>query len=200
MKITSRNPSHLFAVGLALCAFVAHGEQRAIATKTSEMTVRVYKSGVLSAFGHDHEIAAPIAGGSVDAGAHRVELRVNADAMRVRDPGTSEKDRAEIQKTMLGPEVLDVERYHEIAFRSTSAEKAGEGVWRVSGTLSLHGESRPVVVEVRERDGHYVGSARLKQSEFGIKPVKVAGGTVKVKDEIRVDFDIQLEGKEGKMP
>jgi len=196
MKLTCR----LLTPAIALCAFAAHGQQRAIATGKSELTVRVYKTGVLSAFGHDHEIAAPIAGGSVDTSAHRVDLRVDASALRVRDPGASEKDRAEIQKTMLGPEVLDAEHHHEIAFRSTGAEKAGEGVWRVSGTLTVHGQSRPVEVEVRERDGHYVGSARLKQSEFGIKPVKVAGGTVKVKDEIRVDFDIQLEGKEGRNP
>jgi polyisoprenoid-binding protein YceI len=200
MKMTYTVPLYLFTFGVALSAIAAHGQQREIATGKSELTVRVYKAGVLSAFGHDHEIAAPIDGGSVDTGAHRVELRVNASALRVRDPGTSEKDRAEIQKTMLGPEVLDAERHHEIVFRSTGAEKGGEGVWRVNGTLTVHGESRPVVVEVRERDGHYVGSARLKQSEFGIKPVKVAGGTVKVKDEIRVDFDIQLEGKEGRIP
>jgi polyisoprenoid-binding protein YceI len=199
MKLTYRVPLHLLTL-VALCAIVAHAQQRAIDTAKSEMTVRVYKAGVLSAFGHDHEIAAPIAGGSVDTGAHRVELRVNASVLRVRDPGASEKDRAEIQKTMLGPDVLDVERHHEIVFRSTGAEKSGEGVWRVNGTLTVHGESRPVVVEVRERDGRYVGSARLKQSEFGIKPIKVAGGTVKVKDEIRVDFNIQLEGKEGRIP
>ena len=36
-----------------------------------------------------------------------------------------------------------------------------------------------------------VGSARLRQTEFGIKPPKIAGGTVRVKDEIRLDFDIQ---------
>jgi len=191
---------HLLTFGVALCAIAAHGEQRAIAATKSELTVRVYKAGVLSAFGHDHEIFAPIAGGSVDTAAHRVELHVDASALRVRDPEASEKDRAEIQKTMLGPEVLDVEHHHEIAFRSTGAEKGGEGVWRVSGSLTVHGESRPVVVEVRERDGHYVGSARLKQSDFGIKAVKVAGGTVKVKDEIRVDFNIQLEGKEGRIP
>jgi hypothetical protein len=32
----------------------------------------------------------------------------------------------------------------------------------------------------------------LKQTEFGIKPVKVAGGAVRVKDEIQIDLDIQL--------
>jgi polyisoprenoid-binding protein YceI len=170
----------------------ARAESRPIDTEKSTMTVRVYKSGMLSAFGHDHEIAAPIAAGNVDTAAHQVELRTNAASLRVRDPKTSEKDRAEIQKTMLGPDVLASERYSEIVFRSISAEPAGEGGWQVRGELTLHGTTKPVVVEVRENGGHYVGTARLKQSEFGIQPVKVAGGTVRVKDEVRIEFDIQL--------
>ena len=29
------------------------------------------------------------------------------------------------------------------------------------------------------------------QREFGITPVSVAGGTVKVKDELKIDFDVR---------
>ena len=71
-------------------------------------------------------------------------------------------------------------------------EPAGAGSWSVHGELTLHGQTRPVAVEVREKSGHYVGTARLKQTDFGIKPIKIAGGTVRVKDEVRIDFDIQL--------
>jgi hypothetical protein len=49
-----------------------------------------------------------------------------------------------------------------------------------------------VTAEVTENAGHYTEHATVKQTDFGIKPVKVAGGTVKVKDEVQVDFDIQL--------
>jgi len=63
----------------------------------------------------------------------------------------------------------------------------------VQGTLSLHGQTRPVTIDVRETGGHYEGSVRLKQTDFGIKPVKAGGGTVKVKDEIQIDFKIQLK-------
>jgi hypothetical protein len=34
------------------------------------------------------------------------------------------------------------------------------------------------------------GAFTLKQSSFGIKPVSVAGGTIKVKDELKFTFDI----------
>jgi polyisoprenoid-binding protein YceI len=201
MTIRCRATRPLVCAG-AVLIFTAAGysQPRKIDPEKSVMTVRAFKSGMLGAFGHDHEIAAPVAAGTVDVTAHRVQLRVNANAMRVRDQEGSEKDHAEIQKTMLGPEVLDAAKYSEIAFKSTTAESAGEGAWTVHGTLTLHGESRPVTVQVREKGGHFVGSANLKQTEFGIKPVKVAGGTVKVKDEVRVDFDIQLEEKGGKLP
>jgi len=173
-------------------AVAASAQPQAIDIRKSVVTVRAYKAGVFSAFGHDHEIAAPLTGGSADTATQHVELRMDAGALLVRDSKGSEKDRDEIQKTMLGPKVLDVERYPEIAFQSTAAEPMGQGSWRVRGDLKLHGQTRAVTVEVSERAGHYVGNALLKQTDFGIKPVRVAGGTVRVKDEIRIDFDIQL--------
>jgi len=170
----------------------AIAQQHAIDTEKSVMTVRVHKAGLLSALGHDHEIAAPIAGGTVDTTARHVELHLNAATLQVRDPKGSDKDSAEIQRTMLGPDVLDAARFPEIAFRSMGAEPAGAGIWRVQGNLTLHGQTRPVDVEVRESSGHYLGTARFKQTEFDIRPVKVAGGSIRVKDEVQIEFDVQL--------
>ena len=182
-----------FAILIALAWAVPAGAQpRSIDTAKSTMTVHVYKAGALSMFGHNHEISAPIHSGSADVTAKHVELTVESTAMRVLDPGVSEKDRSEIQSNMLGPEVLDTARYKEIVFRSTSAEPAGAGAWNVTGSLTLHGETKPVTVKVTEKSGHYTGQAQLKLTDFGIKPIKVAGGAVKVKDEIRIEFDIQL--------
>ncbi|HJZ96296.1 MAG TPA: YceI family protein [Candidatus Solibacter sp.] len=182
-----------FCLAILTLALPVHAAPRTIDTKTSTMTVHVGKSGAFSAFGHDHVIAAPIASGSADTEAHRVQLRVEAAALRVRDPKGPDSDKAQIEKTMLGPEVLDSTRHREIVFQSTSAESAGSGTWTLHGNLTLHGETRPVTVTVREQGGHFTGSASLRQTEFGIKPVKVAGGTVKVKDEIHIEFDIRLE-------
>jgi polyisoprenoid-binding protein YceI len=171
----------------------ASAQQHAINTKNSTLTIRVYKTGFFSAFAHNHEIRAPIVSGNADTSAHpSVELRVDTRALRVMDPDVSEKDRAEIQKTMLGPEVLDSERFPEIVFRSTAAESTGGGKWTLRGNLTLHGATKPVAVEVIFKDGRYTGQALLKQTDFGIKPVRVAGGTVKVKDEVRIEFEVRL--------
>jgi hypothetical protein len=47
-----------------------------------------------------------------------------------------------------------------------------------------------VTVTVEGQHAHYHGSAVLKQRDFGITPIRIAGGSVKVKDEVRVEFDI----------
>lgn len=181
-------------VTLAAClAWTATGsaQPRAIDARKSAITVRVYKAGLFSALGHNHEIAAPIASGTIDTTARYIEIHVHASSLRVHDPNVSSKDRNEIQTTMLGRSVLDVERYHEIVFRSTTVESTGRNSWNVRGDLMLHGQTHPVSAEVSEKDGHYVGTSRFKQTDFGITPVKVAGGTIRVKNEVRIDFDIQ---------
>ena len=186
-----RRISALAAGTVALTAS-ASGQQRTIETGRSVITVHVAKAGVFSALGHDHTISAPIAEGTVDTAERKVALRMNAAALRVIDTEASEKDRAEIQSTMLGPEVLDVQRHPEIVFRSTEIEKTGEGSWGVRGNLTLHGQTQPVRVELHENGGRYLGTSQVKQTDFGITPVKVAGGTIRVKDEVRIQFEIQL--------
>ncbi len=104
-----------------------------IDTQKSVMTVRVLKSGMFSAFGHEHEISAPIKDGKFSETDRSVDLTVDARQMRVMDKDVSEKDRAEIQETMLGPKVLDTARFPEIHFRSTAVEPAGAGRWSVTG-------------------------------------------------------------------
>jgi polyisoprenoid-binding protein YceI len=177
----------------ATCAAAAGTAARAIDAAHSSMKVRVLKSGFFSAFAHNHEIEAPITSGEVsEAGSPSVELRVDARKMSVLDPEASADTRAKIQDTMLGPQVLDTEHFSEIHFHSTEVEAKGTDHWVVHGTLDLHGQSHAVTVEVSLKDGVYRGTAALKQTEFGIKPVTVAGGTVKVKDEIKVEFAIAL--------
>jgi len=168
-------------------------EAREIDVAHSRLTVRVYKSGFLSAFGHDHDIQAPIQSGQVKAdGDASVELRVDARKLRILDTDVSGDTRSKIQETMLSGQVLDADRFPEIHFQSARVEPKGQDHWMVHGNLGLHGEDHPIAFEVTLKDGRYRGSATLKQTDFGITPVNVAGGTVKVKDEVKIEFDIAL--------
>ena len=138
---------------------------RTIDTEKSLITVRVFKAGLFSGFAHDHEISAPIQEGSFDQANPSVQLKVDARKLRVVDKDVSDKDRAEIQQTMLGPKVLDSERFPEIGFRSTRIEHISDRKWLVHGELNVHGQTRPVSVDVTEQNGHYRGTAELKQKE-----------------------------------
>src|ERR1700758_3579112 len=162
----------------------------AIDTERSLMTIRVFKAGLFSTFGHEHQITAPIRQGSFSENNPSVELVVNARQLQVMDRDVSEKDRAEIQSTMLGPKVLDSERFPEIHFRSPQYDQQGPGKWIVHGELTIRGQTRPVKLEVEGQGRRYRGSAELRQKDFGITPVTAAGGTVKVKNEVRVEFEI----------
>jgi polyisoprenoid-binding protein YceI len=177
-------------LGLGFASAADSGVSRAIDTEKSVMTVRVFKAGFFSGFAHDHEISAPIEEGSFDQANPSVQLKVDARKLGVVDKDVSDKDRAEIQQTMLGPKVLDSEQFPEIRFRSTRVEHITDRKWLVHGELNLHGQTRPVSVDVTEQGGHYRGTAELKQKDFGINPISLGGGTIKVKNELRVEFDI----------
>jgi hypothetical protein len=169
-------------------------ENRVIDLERSVIKVYAFKSGFFSAFAHNHEILAPIASGVMDVSATPwVELVVQTASMQVLDPKVSEEDRTKIQATMLGPEVLDSARFPEIRFRSTGIEAKSDSQWAVRGHLELHGATQPVEFDVAAGDDSYRGVARLKQSLFGIKPISLLGGTVKVKDEVQIEFEIHAE-------
>src|ERR1700675_2106828 len=143
---------------ILMCVLGVSAQQHNIDTQKSTLTIHVGKTGVFSGLGHEHEVRAPIHSGTAETGSHpAVEIHVDARALRVIDKGESEKDRAEVQKTMLGPEVLDSEHHQEIVFKSTGAEPAGQGRWTLRGNLTLHGQTRPVTVHVALKDGRYTG-------------------------------------------
>jgi hypothetical protein len=181
----------LLAAASLVCALGVSAQQHNIDTQKSTLTIHVGKTGAFSGLGPEHEVRAPIHSGMADTGSHpAVEIHVNARDLRVIDKDESEKDRAEVQKTMLGPEVLNSEGHQEIVFKSTAAEPAGEGRWTLRGNLTLRGQTRPVTVQVMLKDGRYTGEATVKQTDFGIKPPGKAG--VRAKDEVKIEFNVRL--------
>jgi len=180
-----------FVTVTVLCALGVSAQQHNIDTQKSTLTIHVGKTGVFSGLGHEHEVRGPIRSGSADTGAHvAVEIHVDARTLKVVGKDEPEKDRAEVQETMLGPEVLDSEHHQEIVFKSTGAEASAAGKWTLRGNLTLHGQTHPVTAQVTLTDGHYTGETTMKLTEFGIKPPGKPG--VRVKDELKIAFDVQL--------
>ena len=146
---------------------------------------------MFSAFADDHVIQAPIASGSVSTEPPlSVEIRVQSASLKALDPKLSADKRADVQARMLGPDVLDTAKYPDIAFTSTTIEAVGPDRWTVTGRLDIHGVTRPASFTVVRQAGRYRGTVLLRQRDFGIQPISIAGGTVKVKDELKVEFDV----------
>jgi hypothetical protein len=170
---------------------VRGGEKRPIDTERSTLTVFAYKSGLFSAFADDHVIRAPIAGGVISAEwPLTVEVSVRSASLIVLDPKLAANKRDEVQARMLGPEVLDSKKFPDIRFVSTAITPVGADRWTIAGRLTVHGVTQSITFLVVRQDGRYRGIAALKQRDFGIEPISIAGGTVKVKEELKVEFDI----------
>jgi polyisoprenoid-binding protein YceI len=196
-KVLRAQSMVMIAATLCGLASAAPGsaEDRAIDTERSTVTVRVFKSGLFRAFADDHVIQAPLVEGSVDDSATpHVQIVIDSRRMQVVDPGLSAKDRQEVEARMLGSQVLDVNRFQWISFHSVAIQRLDVGGWLVRGELDLHGQIHPVLVNVSPEKSHYKGSVTLRQSDFGIVPISIAGGAVKVRDEIKIEFDIVPAG------
>jgi hypothetical protein len=166
-------------------------EGLAIDPEQSTLTVFVYKSGLFSALADDHIIDAAIAHGTISEGSPlSVAMEARSAELRVRDPNLSANKRAEVQTRMLGPEVLDADKFPSITFESTAIESTGPEHWRVAGQLTIRGQTRTVTFPVNRTNGRYHGTVAIKQRDFGITPISIAGGTVKVKDEVKIEFDV----------
>jgi polyisoprenoid-binding protein YceI len=161
----------------------------------SNITVKVEKTGLFSAFAHNHTIQAPLFSGKLDNEKRTAMLTFHSKDMRVVDEGVKDSEKTDIEQTMKSDKVLDVEKFPEIRFASTSITGHDGGRYLVKGDLTLHGTTRPIEFPVTFSKDHYTGSVKLKQSDFGISPVSIAGGTVKVKDLIEVVFEIVSSSK-----
>jgi polyisoprenoid-binding protein YceI len=167
----------------------------------SRFTVRAFATGMLSALGHSPTIAIRDFTGdaSFDPSAPSqatLRVRIRADSLEVTDE-ISSKDRREMEGAM-NQKVLESSTYPEIVYESTetSADQIGDGRYKVAinGNLSLRGAIRKVPVTAQlSMNGDTLrayGEFSIRQSDYGIAPVSAAGGTLKLKDELKFNFDI----------
>ncbi len=171
--------------------------------------MRAFASGMLSVLGHSPTIAIRDFKGDAtfDPAAPEkasLHLQIRADSLEVTDDIKS-KDRKEMESTM-NEKVLETAKYPVITFETatTSVNQLGEGRYSVNmnGTLSLHGETGkiPVAAQVTLMGDmlRASGEFMLLQTDYGIKPVNVAGGTLKLKDELKFAFDVVARKQNGK--
>jgi len=68
----------------------------------------------------------------------------------------------------------------------------------IEGTVTLNGTSQPARLQLTDSgSGRYRGSVTLAQTGFGIKPYTGFFGALKLKDEVVVEFEVDLSQAQG---
>ncbi|HTS36987.1 MAG TPA: YceI family protein [Candidatus Solibacter sp.] len=193
----------------ALRAVVEESSVRyAIDNTASSFFVKAFPSGLLSAFAHSPKIAIrdfhgsvsfTPAGGTLDGA--RLDVRIPSDSLEVVND-VSDEDRQEIQHRMHS-EVLEADRFPEVSYQSSRIATSGSGdrFWvAMKGELTLHGVTRPLSITARVAlNGDSLrstGEFSILQTDFDINPPKAAGGTIRLKDELKFSFDILARKQE----
>jgi len=172
-----------------------------IETTESTFTARAFATGLFASFGHSPTIAIPDFEGEAilnpDA-AEKSSLRIVIHAASLNASNDiPEKDREELNRRMQ-KEVLESGYFSEIVYECSgvSSSNIGEGqYWMVlSGKLTLHGVTRVQLVSARVSVNgdklRAAGDVSIRQSEYAIRPVSAGGGTIRLKDEVRLSFEI----------
>lgn len=194
-------------VGVAVPARASAGGWTAEAGQ-SRITVHVLKKGLLSGLAHDHHFVAgrwraTATFDPASPSSTRIEVIVRADSLADEQPALSKTDREKVDRQAAGRDVLDAERFPEVRFAanalevSPAAARPGDAVQgTLQGTLSLHGQERPLAVPVaavKEGDGWRAhGAVTFKQSDFGIRPYSGFAGTIAVHDELKLEYDLLM--------
>lgn len=107
-----------------------------------------------------------------------------------------------------GPQLLDTKKYPTIVFRSEKIRMTGAKSFEITGTLNLHGVTRPVVLTgtynggypgMPDMDPHarigFSAHGSFKRSDFGMGyGVPAPGTTMGVGDLIDVSIEIEFNG------
>jgi polyisoprenoid-binding protein YceI len=167
----------------------------------STFTVKAFATGLLSMFGHSPTIAIPGFKGEASLNPDALEqsslrMGIQSSSLTVTDD-ISNKDRDEINRAM-HEDVLESNSFPDIVFECSrvSASKTGEGLYWVAlnGELTLHGVTRNqsvlARVSVNGQSLRATGEFSVRMSDYEIRPVSAVGGTVRLKDELKLSFAI----------
>jgi polyisoprenoid-binding protein YceI len=168
------------------------------------LLLRTGRSGVGSTVGHDLTIEMTDWWVQVDIPEARLEdatvtAGIELDSLVVRE-GTggvkplSDKDRADIVGN--ARRTLDSHRYPHATFESTGIvrEAPDADAGTITGTLTLHGVSAPIVIQVESVPDGYRASAVVTQTAYGVKPYSALLGALKVRDDVAVEIEVRTPG------
>jgi polyisoprenoid-binding protein YceI len=169
------------------------------------IVLKTSRAGFAAKAGHDLTIevtrwSAQVEVPDEDAGgltAAQVTAELDLGSLEVREGSGGAKpltdsDRRDIKKTMSG-----ILGDGTASFTSAKITRFGASGGAIEGTVTFNGQSQPVRLQVSEPGpGRYRGSATVQQTGFGLKPYTGFFGALKLKDEVTVEFELNLSEAE----
>jgi hypothetical protein len=170
------------------------------------VVIKTGRAGLAAKAGHDLTIevtrwSARVevpAEGDGGQSAATVSAELDLGSLEVRE-GTggamplTDRDRREIKKQIggiLGGGTASFASTRVIPSGSSGSASSGGAI---EGTATLNGKTQPTRLQVTDSgSGRYRGSVTLAQTGFGIKPYTGFFGALKLKDEVVVEFEVDL--------
>ena len=173
---------------------------------TGRVVIKTSRSGLAARAGHDLTIEVTRWSAQVEVPAESdggqsaatVSAELDLGSLEVRE-GTggamplTDRDRREIKKQIGG-----ILRGGTATFASSRIIPSPSGGGAIEGTVTLNGKSQPARLQLTDSgSGRYRGSVTLAQTGFGIKPYTGFFGALKLKDEVVVEFEVDLSKAQG---
>jgi polyisoprenoid-binding protein YceI len=178
-----------------------------IDSRASRFTVQAFATGLLARMGHNPIIGIRDFSGEMQFNPDKLEaggfrLAIKSASLSVQND-ISDKDLREIERLM-NQEVLETAKFPEIVYEasSISVTKMAEMLCSatLNGKLTMHGVTRNQTIAVRVALlGSMLrasGDFSLEQTDYNIKLVSVAGGALKLKDELKFSFEMVARSAE----
>ena len=168
-----------FALALAAaCAAPAPAEEFTVDTGHSTVLFRILHMGVSNAWGRFDNIAGTVNLDEADPAKSALDITISTESV---DTGVAKRD-----DHLRGPDFFNARQFPKITFKSQSLRATGADTYEVTGTLTLHGVSRPLTVTLKKIGAGKspLGDQRLgvetgftiKRSDFGMKNMLDAVG------------------------
>ena len=153
---------------LLLLAIPARADQANLSPPASAVELRSYGFGLLPLDGKFTRFHGWLRYDPANSGACQVVLEIEAGSLTMASDTVREK--------ITGPEMMDVARFPDMAFHG-----ACEGE-TVVGTLTMHGQTHPLNLDLVRSAGVIEATGRLRRADWGIVGSPIIGGsTVRIR-------------------
>ena len=168
---------------------------------TGRVVLKTGRAGLAAKAGHDLTIevtrwSAQVEVPGEDAGgvtAAQVSADLDLGSLEVREGTGGAKSLTDGDRMQIKKQISGILGDGTASFTSSRIIRSGTAGGAVEGTVTLNGKTQPARLQVTEPGhGRYRGTATMTQTAFGIKPYTGFFGALKLRDEVGVEFEVDL--------